>query len=112
MTASVLYPILAIVVVTIVTALTRAVPFLLFGRGKRIPDVVQYVGVVLPASIMIILVIYCIRHIKVTDYPSGVAEILSVALVAGTQIWKKNTFLSIFVGTTCYMILIRTIFKV
>lgn len=97
-------------VVALITALTRVLPYLLLGGKKEIPTTVHYLGTVLPASIMIILVIYCLRNIDFSAYPFGLAEIISVTLVILTQKVKKNTFLSILLGTTCYMILIRTVF--
>ena len=38
----------AIAVMAVVTFLTRALPFLLFGRGNRVPQVVLYLGKYLP----------------------------------------------------------------
>ena len=100
-----------IIIVALVTGFVRAVPYLLFGRKKELPTTVQYLGTVLPASIMIILVLYCIRNINFSSFPYGLAEITSIAIVITAQVTKKNTFLSIFLGTASYMILIRTVFK-
>lgn len=101
-----------LIVVALVTGLARAIPYLLFGRKKELPTIVSYLGTVLPASIMIILVVYCLRKIDVTTFPFGLAELLSIVIVIATQVTKKNIFLSIFLGTASYMILIRTVFKV
>lgn len=100
-----------IIIVASVTSFVRAIPYLLFGRKKELPTTVQYLGTVLPASIMIILVVYCVRNIKLSSFPFGLAELISIAVVIAAQAAKKNTFLSIFLGTACYMILIRTVFK-
>ncbi|MEG6520434.1 branched-chain amino acid transporter permease [Desulfotomaculum sp. 1211_IL3151] len=99
-------------VVAIVTAFTRAIPYLLFGGKKELPTTVKYLGNVLPASIMIILVVYCLRKIDLTSFPFGLPELFSVAIVIVAQVTKNNTFLSILLGTACYMILIRTVFSV
>ncbi len=99
-----------LIVVALVTGLTRAIPYLLFGRRKVLPQTVRYLGTVLPASIMIILVVYCLRNIDLTVFPFGLAELLSVTVVIIAQVMKKNTFLSILLGTVCYMVLIRTVF--
>lgn len=106
------YSAAVIIVVAAVTGLVRALPYLLFGGKKEIPAAVQYLGAVLPASIMIVLVIYCLRNIDLTTFPFGLAELLSIAVIIAAQLIKKNTFLSVFLGTACYMILIRTIFAV
>ena len=104
------YSVSAIAVVALMTWLTRAAPYLLFGGKKELPEVVSYLGTVLPASIMVILVGYCLRNIDLTAFPFGLAELLSAALVVLVQWVKKNTILSILLGTACYMILIRTVF--
>ncbi|ABR49141.1 branched-chain amino acid transport [Alkaliphilus metalliredigens QYMF] len=99
-----------LIVVASITGLTRAVPYLLFGGKKELPRIVHYLGTVLPGSIMIILVIYCLRNIDLAAFPFGMVELLSIGIVIVAQVTKKNTFLSIFLGTACYMILIRIVF--
>ena len=71
---------------------------------------IEYLGKVLPSAIMIILVVYCLRNTAFTVAPYGAAELLSVLAVVIMQLWRKNSLLSIFTGTACYMILIRTAF--
>jgi len=110
MQAEVLFTAGTIGVVAAVTWFIRGIPYLMFGGKKKIPETALYLGSVLPAAIMIILVVYCLRNIDFQSFPHGLAELLSVFLVAGFHIWKKNPFLSIFLGTACYMVLIRTIF--
>ncbi|MBC3886922.1 branched-chain amino acid transporter AzlD [Acetobacterium paludosum] len=112
MTVDFTYSVAALMIVALVTALTRATPYLLFGGKREMPKTVSYLGNVLPASIMIILVLYCLRNINLTAFPFGLAEFFSVAVVITVQIIKNNTFLSIILGTACYMILIRTVFLV
>lgn len=104
------YTAAAIGIAAIMTMLTRGLPYLMFGGKKKLPKVVTYLGEVLPPSIMIILVVYCLRDIKLTVFPYGLAELISVILVVGMQLWKKNILISILLGTACYMILIRTVF--
>ena len=47
--------VLVIAVITAVTVLTRALPFIAFGK-KELPATVKYLGNVLPPAIMVILV--------------------------------------------------------
>ncbi|MBU4440515.1 MAG: AzlD domain-containing protein [Firmicutes bacterium] len=101
------YALAAIVVVVLVTVFTRALPFIFFGRKKELPETVAYLGMVLPAAIMIILVIFCLRNIGFTAFPYGLPELLAVGIVMIVQFFKKNVFLSIIAGTGLYMILIR-----
>ena len=97
-------------VVVLVTILTRSLPFLFFGGRKELPDMVNYLGMVLPAAIMIILVVFCLRNTSLTAYPFGIPELLSIAAVMIVHRVKKNVFLSIIAGTGLYMVLIRTLF--
>ena len=105
-----LYALEAIVVVVLVTIFTRALPFIFFGRKKELPETATYLGRVLPAAIMIILVIFCLRNIGFTVFPYGLPELLAVGVVMIVHLFKKNVFLSIIAGTGLYMILIRTPF--
>ena len=103
-----IYPLAAIGVIAAVTWAPRAFPFLLFG-SRPLPKTVRYLGHVLPPAIMTVLVIYCLRDISFAQPPYGVPELAACALVIGLQIMRKNMYLSIIVGTACYMILLRLI---
>ncbi|MBP8865541.1 MAG: AzlD domain-containing protein [Acetobacterium sp.] len=102
----------ALTVVALVTILTRSLPFLFFGGKKELPETVSYLGTVLPAAIMIILVVFCLRNTILTAYPFGLPELLSMAVVIVVHWIKKNVFLSIVAGTGLYMILTRTLFVI
>lgn len=104
-----LYIILAVIVTALCTYLTRAVPYLIF-KADKIPAEIGYLSKVLPSSIMIILVIFCIKHIDLSVYPNGAPELISVAAVAGLQYVGKNLLISIVVGTLLYMALIGFLF--
>jgi len=104
------YALTAILIVAAVTGLTRAIPYLIFSGKQELPASVRYLAAMLPASIMIILVAYCLRNTEFVAYPYGLPEAISVLFVIYLQIWKKNTLLSIFLGTACYMFLIRLVF--
>lgn len=102
-TATILVSVLTIAAVT--TTL-RALPFLLFS-GKSLPWWLSYLGKVLPPAIMTTLVIYLLRNSNFTSYPFGLPEIISSLLVVLLQWTRRNMYLSIIVGTLCYMLLIR-----
>ena len=93
-----LHSVAIIAVAAIVTLIIRAVPF------------VAFLGKVLPPAIMVILVIYCVKEINLFTGSHGIPELLSIAVVALLHIWKKNTLLSIAVGTILYMILVQVVF--
>ena len=56
------------------------------------------------------LVVYCLKDVSVLTAPFGIPEILGCVIVAALHIWKRNSLLSIGVGTVCYMIMVQLIF--
>lgn len=100
------YALSAILIMAAVTAILRFSPFLVMGN-KKTPAFVEYLGKVLPYAVMAMLVVYCLKGVDFTRAPFALPEILSVGVVAGLHVWKRNTLLSIIVGTACYMVLIR-----
>ena len=98
-----------VAVVALVTIFLRFLPFLIF-RNRTSPAFVTYLGKVLPFAIMGMLVVYCLRNISFSAIPFGIPEVISVALVVGLHVWKKNTLLSIISGTVCYMLLVQFVF--
>lgn len=105
-----MYAFIMILIIALVTAALRFIPFLIFNGNKPIPKFVEYLGRVLPYSIMAMLVVYCLKGISFRKAPFGLPEIISVVIVAVLHIWKRNTLLSIIGGTVCYMVLIQFIF--
>ncbi|MBO5837204.1 MAG: branched-chain amino acid transporter permease [Oscillospiraceae bacterium] len=105
-----LHSVLIIVVATLVTMATRFLPFLVFGKGKKTPDMIVYLGKVLPCAIMGMLVIYCLKDISFLTAPYGIPELIGCAVVALLHLWKRNTLLSIGVGTVFYMLLVQLVF--
>lgn len=85
--------------------LTRFLPFLIFGENRKTPPFVTHLGQVLPFAIMGMLVVYCLKDVAVLSAPFGIPELLGCAIVAALHIWKRNSLLSIGVGTVCYMII-------
>ncbi len=105
-----LHSIEIIAVAAIVTFIIRAIPFVAFGGKREVPVTVTYLGKVLPPAIMVILVIYCIKGIHLLSGSHGIPELLSIAVVTALHVWKRNTLLSIAVGTILYMILVQVVF--
>ena len=98
-----------IVVATLVTMATRFLPFLIFGNGKKTPDIIVYLGKVLPYASMGMLVVYCMKDVSFLQAPYGIPELLGCGVVAALHLWKRNTLLSIGAGTVFYMVLIQFI---
>lgn len=100
---------LAIVAVAaLVTLLIRALPFALFSRGNP-PRVITYLGRVLPATVMAILVFYCLKGVSFGALSGFAPALIAVAATAALHALKRNTLLSIACGTAVYMLLIRVI---
>lgn len=104
------YVLITILICALCTQITRWLPFLLFGGKKEIPGLVRYLGTVLPAAIMAVLVVYCLKGATPLTYPYGLPELISVALVVVLHLWKGNTLASIALGTVCYMALVQMVF--
>ena len=105
-----LHSALMIAVIALVTAALRFLPFLIFGENRKTPPLVSYLGQVLPYAIMGMLVVYCLKGVSLTAFPFGIPEFLGCAAVTLLHIWKRNTLLSIGVGTVCYMLLVQFVF--
>ena len=105
-----MHDVLLIVVAVLVTAATRFIPFLIFRKKESTPAIITYLGQVLPCAIMGMLVVYCLKDIQLLSTPFGVPELIGCAVVAVLHIWKRNSLLSIGVGTVCYMILVQVVF--
>ena len=104
------HSILIIVVATLVTMATRFLPFLIFRGDKKTPDIIVYLGKVLPYAIMGMLVVYCMKDVAFLSAPYGLPEIISCIVVAALHIWRRNSLLSIGVGTVFYMVLMQLVF--
>ena len=105
-----MHDIALVVVVALVTMLTRFLPFLIFGGKRQTPKIITYLGQVLPFAIMGMLVVYCMKDVRFLAAPYGIPELISCALVAGLHIWKRNSLLSIGAGTVFYMLLVQLVF--
>ena len=97
-------------VAALLTAATRFLPFFLFRDGKKTPEILLYLGKALPFAIMGMLVVYCLKDVQVLAAPYGIPELLGCVAVAALHGWKRNTLLSIGVGTALYMILVQLVF--
>ena len=101
--------VLTIAAVVLGTMTTRFLPFLVFPEGKQPPPFVRYLGTVLPAAVMGLLVIFCLKDALFTAW-HGLPEILAILAVVLLHRWKKNIFLSIAGGTILYMVLVQQVF--
>jgi branched-subunit amino acid transport protein AzlD len=105
---------IAMIVVMAVTVIAlRALPVLIFGRQKRIPALLNYLGQVLTAGAIAMLVVYSLYG-ELNYAQNGLERLWSVliasALTVALQLFFRNPLLSILGGTGCFMLLIQRIF--
>mgnify|MGYP004472441453 FL=1 len=99
-----------ILAMAVTTFATRAASFLLFPKDKEVPPKVVYLGRVLPPAIIGMLVVYCLKSTQVVAYPYGIPELIACVVVIALHLWKRNSLLSIGVGTAVYMLLVQVVF--
>ena len=99
----------SIVIILICAAVTfgeRTLPFALF-RKREVPDVVRYLGKILPMAVIATLVVYCLRGTDFSALCGFVPPLTAAAVTVLLHLWKKSTLLSVAGGTAVYMVLIR-----
>ena len=89
---------------------TRFISFLVFPAGKETPAFIQYLGKVLPAAAMAMLVVYCFKGVDITSGSHGAPELIAGLAVALMHKWKHSMLLSIGGGTVFYLVLIHLVF--
>ena len=98
---------IVILVMGAVTLATRILPVLIFGRDGKVPDFVLYLGRVVPYMAMGLLIVYCLKDVEVLGGSHGIPEMIALAAVAASYIWKRNTIASVLLGTVVYMVLVQ-----
>lgn len=92
------------------TMLTRFLPFILFPANKPTPPAVLYLGKMLPAAVMALLVVFSFKDVEFLSGYHGAPELLATALIIVLQVYLKNVLLTIASGTIFYMFLVQYIF--
>lgn len=106
-----IHSLIIVAMVALATQITRWTPFLLFSGGKKLPEVVEDLGRLLPPAMMGLLVVYCLKGVSWLSAPHGAPELLAIAAVVGLHTWKRNVLLSIAGGTALYMLLVQAVFS-
>ena len=103
--------ILTIAVCTAATMLTRFLPFLIFSsKEQQPPEIVRYLGRVLPAAIFGMLIVYCLKGVRLSAGSHGIPEAIAIAVTIALHQWKHQTLVSIAGGTLCYVLLVQRVF--
>ena len=100
--------VIATIIAAVITFFTRLFPFAFFSRKSPSPRMV-YIQRYLPPMTMVILVIYCLKDVVWTSFPHGLDMLAGIAVTALLHIWRRNALVSIFAGTTVYMVISRFI---
>jgi branched-subunit amino acid transport protein AzlD len=101
MDQGVIYSVLILAVISLMTFGARFFPFLLFSRGGAPPSIIAYLGEVLPPSVMMLLIVYCLRNViySVDVWASALAIGVVVIIY---RIWK-NSLIAMVAGTVSFM---------
>ena len=101
--------IISIVIISLVTIAIRFLPFILF-QGRKTPAWLEKLGKSLPYAVMGMLVVYCLKGVSFSEASGYLPALIATLAVSLSYIWKKNTLLSIILGTVLYMILVQFVF--
>lgn len=102
--------IVTILAVAFGAVITRFTPFVLFPENKKPPEMISYLGGVLPPAMMGFLVVYCLKNVSILENPHGLPELISICFIILLHRWKNNVLLSISFGTVLYMMLVQFVF--
>jgi len=101
---------LFILVIALVTAALRFLPFLIFKDQSKTPKIISKLSNLLPYAIMGMLVVYCLKDISFESISNFLPALISAIVVIILHVWKRNTLISIVLGTICYMLLVQLVF--
>ena len=102
--------IITVAMCVLATMLSRFLPFIIFRADKPVPKYVDYLGRVLPAAVFGMLVVYSLRGTDILGGSHGLPELIAMAVVVLSYLWRRNMLLSIAGGTAAYMLLIHFVF--
>lgn len=101
---------LIMAIMGVATLMTRILPVLIFGRGEKVPDYLMYLGQTVPYTAMGLLIVYCLKDVSIAATPHGLPELIALAVVTGSYLWKRNSIFSVVIGTIVYMALVQLVF--
>ena len=76
------HALIIIIVMGTVTVATRILPVLIFGRNEKVPDIILYLGSVLPYPEIGLLIVSCLKDVSVTEGSRGLPAPLALVLGA------------------------------
>lgn len=101
---------LTVAVIALVTALLRFLPFVIWGDNRKTPKIIEKLGRTLPYAIMGMLVIYCLKEMNFGSIEGYLPTFISTLVVVTSYVLKRNTLISIILGTLCNILLLQFVF--
>jgi branched-subunit amino acid transport protein AzlD len=101
--------IITIAIVSVGTMITRFLPFILFPENRPVPLYIKKLGLFLPGAIMAVLVVYCYKDLSFQQVGDYLPALVAGGVTVGIHLWRKNMFLSIVLGTACYMVIVNVL---
>ncbi|MEU4065082.1 AzlD domain-containing protein [Streptomyces wedmorensis] len=102
------YLVAAVLVSAAVTWALRGLPFAALAP-LRSSATVRYLSTRMPAGVMVILLVYCLRDLPLTE-PDVLAPLFALAVTIGLHLWRRDALLSILGGTAVHVLLANTLF--
>ena len=109
----ILNPIQTLVIALMVslgTAVTRFLPFIIFRKKAAESPYLDYLAEVLPYASIGLLVVFCLKNTEIAAPRFALPEIMAIAAIIILHRLKNNYLLSIGAGTLIYMLLVQTVF--
>ena len=103
MTLTASQTLITVLAVALGCMITRFAPFVIFPDSKEPPEVVTWLGKVLPAAMMGLLVVYSLKGVSLVSPPHGIPEFLAILVIVLLHRWKHNTLLSIAAGAMIFI---------
>ena len=98
------YLLAAVAVSGAVTWALRALPFTALAP-LRASRTVRYLSTRMPAGVMVILLVYCLRDTTVGRPGQALAPFAALAATVALHLWRRNALLSILGGTAVSVVL-------
>ena len=80
------YVLIYILVSAAATLFMRALPFTILGKRKQIPEKIRYLGRILPAAIMAVLIVYCLKEVPTEFLSGGYKKLIAAAVLSGKPV--------------------------
>lgn len=94
----------AVAISTAITWGLRALPFAALAP-LRASRTVSYLSTRMPAGVMLILLVYCLRDTPLNHPGATIAPICALAATVALHLWRRNALLSILGGTFVSVVL-------